>query len=193
MKFYGTWDVLSCFWNTYRSQISETVWEVLFFLDFWLDEMNINERFFENFESCSSRLVTDCIECYRQAPSDKNINIQYYSRYYGATTFKYFIISSLHIPYCYYFNGPYHGKDDDLTVTLKSGILENFFQKEVIISDQKYHGLSHLIVTLRDILFAYWNKFHFHRARVEHFNGYIKKFTSMSHFWRDKGKTSNMF
>jgi len=140
LRTYDTFDQLSCFWNCNKGMYEKTIWDLIKHLYYYLDEIDSSVRFQEEYQymgSFYSRVVTDCTECLLEKPTNKEENFRCYSGYKKRTTLKYFTIVLSTKPILVECDGPYYGKEDDLTVTIRSGILDEYVGQEHIMADQK--------------------------------------------------------
>jgi hypothetical protein len=187
LRLYDTWEVLHCMWNANQTTFERIVWGVIKYMYYYMNEIRSEDRFTEKYEffgSFFARVVTDCTECEIERPQDKILQSNVYSGYKKTCTLKYLTVVCINSHLLIEADGPFYGKEDDLTVTFTSGVLEDYLGIEHLMGDQKYKGIAHCIKTIRDVPFLYQHKFAQFRQSVEHFNAYIKKYKCMSTPWR---------
>lgn len=145
LKLYNTFDALSLFWNASVSSLQEHIWPLLKHLYMYMDEIDNTDRFkapFVSFGTFESRLVTDGIECPIERPRDRQVQEEFYSGYKCDHTLKYITMTLLETPVLIEVEGSWPGKSDDLTVSFRSQLLEEYLGHEYVCGDAKYRSVE---------------------------------------------------
>jgi hypothetical protein len=187
LKTYLTLDNLHMLWGVSYNTFRERIWIIMDYLFYNLNEINFDNRLKKNCFIINGKYISavlDATEVIINNPIDKKLQNEYYSGYYGFTTFKYSVLVQILTGEILYISGPYSGREHDMSMIFKDNFLNNLLENEYVIADKKYRGGSYKILTELD--FPPDSRFSFRSKRtiVENANNRIKKFFALKNCFR---------
>jgi len=151
LKLYQTEEVSSAFFGYSRPTYRKYLWQTLYYLDFCMNEIQLENRFqpcvCENslFEDVS--LVVDATECAIDRPTSRfarnlHSNGRHKENTHGRYNLKYTVAVQIVTGKLCFIGGPEPGSVTDITALRKSELEFKLFPDELILCDKGYQGHS---------------------------------------------------